>query len=132
MSDDTGILSGLHGLRVIEGGGPDLLAAFAIGLVIAAGIGVLLSLVRTTAKGPRARAEARLAALRPLPDGDRLVGLLHLLRDIIGTARWRAEAEARFGLPPDLSGPGIYRPGATPDLAALETAVTRAIRHMEA
>lgn len=143
---DLAILEGLHALRPPPAGTTELVAeivaALAIGLAVAALTYMLLRVSGAQAgRAPsrRATALARLEAARQLPEAERLLAQAHLLRDLTETEApasaepWLSRAARQFDLPDAALAPlrhALYRPGASPDLAALEKALTAAARRL--
>lgn len=78
------MLVGLQGLRLPEGAPGGLLAevlvAVGLGLVIAWGLSFLVGLVSTRVVQVTPSLRDQLAALRDLPEAERSVALLHLIR----------------------------------------------------
>ena len=135
--DNADILDTLHGLRVDSVATlPDVTAAFALGLMLAALGGYLLRLLGPHSPRLRDRALARLDATRALPPRERMLALAHLLRDVtdavapeVDGRNWLDRAQRRFDLPPEaLAGLGaaLYRPGDAPDPVPLENALKQA------
>ncbi len=116
------LVAGLHDIRLppeAPGGFiAELAAAAAIGLLIALAAGFLLSLIAAPSlqkRPPRARPDTlarQIQVLRALPDDDRTIALLRLLKSCNPKAA--ATLEAR-----------LYRPGGLPSIASLESALTK-------
>ena len=111
---EEAVLTGLQDIRLpAEAAGgtlAELLAVVGIGLSLALLLGLASRVVtRPSAAKPCAPSmAARLAALSDLPEGERRLALLHLLKET-RPDRFQALAE------------GIYRMGGLPDATVLET-----------
>lgn len=91
----------------------ELLVAVALGLLLAVLLGQalrLVTVVRPAARPPRLG--QRIAALAPLPDEDRRLALLHLLKETDPAALARLSA-------------ALYRPGGLPPAAEIEAELSR-------
>lgn len=109
------LLAGLHDIRppLEAAGGWPAEAAVILAAALIAAWAVSFALPLVTAP-PRTREETladRIAAARALPEGARVIALLHLIR-----------AERPEALP-DIA-PLLYRPDAAPDAATLEALLT--------
>lgn len=130
---DEEILAGLHDLRMIPIDGFEIVAAVALGLLIAGTLGIVFLMFR---KAPKPDAlESRIALARKLPDAQRTLALAGLLKDLTdqktpGAAPWPERAERAFDLDARCVNllKQLYEPGALPDPDAIERAVLNAER----
>ncbi|WP_102106557.1 hypothetical protein [Oceaniglobus roseus] len=112
------MLASLHGIRLPDAaaGGrlADVLVALGLGLLLAGVLGLLLPLFarRRARRDARSLLAARIAAARGLPEEERAVAMLHLLRDTAPTEAERLRAR-------------LYLPGRFPDSAELEAVLTQ-------
>ncbi|MGB5558701.1 MAG: hypothetical protein WBN04_11910 [Paracoccaceae bacterium] len=110
------LIAGLQDIRLPShapgGMWAEILAAAGLGLLLACCVALVLPLITRRKSLPHAPTlSQRVAALSGLPEADRAVGLLHLLK------QHDPEAAAQFGRK-------IYARGGLPDAATLEAALT--------
>lgn len=125
-------LQGLYGLRPPSPGWDDVLAALAIGLILAGLIGVLALAFRKRPRPPTMH--QAITRARALPSADRSLVLAGLLRELTdrrvpGPAPW-GERAVKLGLDRDSAARlgQLYRPGPAPDPDALERVLLAAGR----
>lgn len=125
-------LGGLYGLRDLPLGWAELIAAVALGLLLAGLLALSATLFRKRS-GPPPLARQIIAARRLAPDG-RAIVLTGLLRDLTnqtapGPAPWPERAARHFGLDADTATAlaDLYRPGNGPDPDALERTLLKAV-----
>ncbi|MEO1492188.1 MAG: hypothetical protein AAFV19_08555 [Pseudomonadota bacterium] len=119
MPEDADILAGLYGLREVPPSILDVIAALALGLVLAGLIGMGLSAFRGRSR--RQRWQDRLAMTHSLPEPEKTLHLAMLLRDATeqtspGSGRWTERAARRFEFDAaEISSlsEALYRPGET-------------------
>ncbi|MDU9005774.1 hypothetical protein [Sedimentitalea todarodis] len=109
------MLNGLHDIRLpAEAPGgliAELLAVIGVALIIAVLVGLIMRSVTLPGKKPAKQSpQDRLAALAKLPDSDRQIALLHLLKSE------RPDAFRKLS-------PQLYAPGGAPDIRVLEAEV---------
>lgn len=136
MPEHADTLSGLYGLREAAPGLIDLLAALALGLLLAGLIGGMPGLLRAAQKGDGLAVQ--LSATRALPAPDRVAALAGILRDLTdrtspGEQDWVDRAALAFSLDREMLGrvkAGLYTPGSATDAdpEALERAVACAMQ----
>lgn len=138
MDGDAEILAGLHGLRESPPGLPDLLAALALGLLLAALLGLVLRVFRSHPETPSI--EARISGLREMPREDRTAALMRLLqaetdRMAPGPEPWLERARTAFGKDVhvfETVAPAIYQPETSLDPDPLEQALLRIAHRVRA
>ncbi len=111
------MLNGLHDIRLpadAPGGlAAELLALIGLALIVAIVLGLILRGVTLPQKAPRqASPQDRLAALAKLPESERQIALLHLLKSERPEVFRRLSAQ-------------LYTPGGAPDIPTLEAEVAR-------
>lgn len=131
---DDAILSGLYGLRETPPGWPEIIAAIALGLLIAGFVGWIASMFRNPVR--RWDIANKLAPLEILSEQDRGLALAGMLKELTdrkatGSAPWPERAATAFSLDPEIVGQlsNLYHPSQVLDSAALERAVLKAGRH---
>lgn len=129
---DDAVLNGLYGLRTAPIGWAELLAATALGGLLAILIAAALIQLRRP-KGTAA--QDRIVEARQLPTQARAMVLIGLLREMTdqqapGDAPWPDRARDHFGLDNDLATrlSSLYQPGTCPDPERLEQALLAAER----
>lgn len=131
---DEAVLSGLHGLRETPPGIAEVLAAFALGLLIASAVSIGASMFRSTSARPDLA--GRLAHLRTFPEQDRAIALAGMLKEltdrkVAGDAPWPERAASSFGLGETtvVRLGQLYETGPALDSEALERAIRIAERY---
>lgn len=134
MPEDAEILAGLYGLRATAPDWTAMIAAFAVGLLVA---GLLALLLQSFRKPPaRMNIAEQIAGIRAIPDPQRIAAMSALLKELTdlaapGETHWVDRAIAHFGLDERLMGSigdALYRPDAIVEPADLEAALRRAAR----
>lgn len=130
---DEAVLSGLYGLRETPPGWSELIAAFALGLLIASAFGLAAFMFRSASRSPDIA--DRLVHLRALPEQERTIALAGILKDLTdrkvgGDAPWPERAASGFGLGEETAMRlgRLYQAGPSPDPEALERAILTAGR----
>ena len=131
MQSDAEVLAGLHGLRESPPDLPDLLAALALGLLLAVVIGLVLRGCRARPKATSL--ETKVSRLREMPREDRTVALMRLMQVLTdrmapGPEPWLERARLAFGRDVQVFetiGPALYPPGKVLDPDPLEQALLR-------
>lgn len=135
MPEHADLLLGLHGLRTDGPGISEIVLACALGLLLAMIVGATLRTITRRASTNSNSQRARVAAVRAMPDAEKVVALANILRDLTerrapGPEPWLVRAERAFRLPADIHSAledSLYLPGGGPAPDALERLVGRIV-----